>query len=33
MDIHKDCKHFSNGFCNLKNKEVDADGPACPSFE
>lgn len=30
--IHKNCKHFKNGICTLKNKEVNPEGPACPSF-
>jgi len=33
MNTHKECKHFSNGNCNLKNKQVEPDGPACPSFK
>ena len=33
MTKHKECKHYSNGHCNLKNRDVEGSGPACGAFE
>lgn len=33
MNKHKDCTHYGNHWCNLKNKQVDPEGEACPDFE
>ena len=33
MAVHKECKNYSKNWCNLKEKEVDPDGPACEDFE
>jgi len=29
---HKECTHFSNGFCMLNDVKVGPDQPACPNF-
>lgn len=29
---HRECAHFSNGFCTLNSVPVDPDGTACPNF-
>jgi hypothetical protein len=30
--IHKECAHFSNGFCTVKGIAVAPEQPACPDF-
>jgi len=33
LRIHENCKYFENGYCKLKEKQVDPKAPACPKFE
>jgi predicted DNA-binding protein (UPF0251 family) len=33
MSKHKDCKNFRNRHCELKDKDVDPEAPACIQFE
>ena len=33
MKMHKECKNFRDGFCELKQIDVDPKGPSCVSFE
>jgi len=30
---HKDCRNFNLGWCMLKDKQVNADDPACDQFQ
>lgn len=32
MPTHKECVNFRRGYCSLKNKAVDPNGPACDQF-